>query len=154
MLKSKSKTMYHDDYKTCEETYVTLCIYPGEVDPDVVTKHLAITPTRSQKSGDTPDIQTSTQKAPKPNAWFLSSKSEVSSKDLRRHIDFILDKVAPRANSLRELKELGSEIRVSCYWASKYGHGGPTISPHQMRKLVLLDIELELDLYLPGQEEK
>ncbi len=153
MLKSKSKRMYHDDYKTCEETFATLCIYPGEVDPDEVTKRLKITPTSSQKKRDALYIQNS---APVkiPSAWFLSSKTQVSSKDLRRHIDFILDKIIPKAYALHGLKELGSEVKLSCYWVSKHRHGGPIISPCQMKKLVLLDIELDFDLYFFGQEEK
>ena len=37
--------MYDDYYATCAETHATLCIYPGEIDPDEISRRLAIEPT-------------------------------------------------------------------------------------------------------------
>jgi len=145
--------MYNDDYETCQETYATLCVYLEGVDPNEVTKRLGIKPTKVQRKGETPDIQSKLPTALKPTAWFLSSKGQCISKDSRRHLDFILDQLVPKADVLQELRQLGSKMHISCYWLSKSGHGGPTIPPEQMRRLALLDLELWFDIYFTNEEE-
>ena len=98
-------------------------------------------------------FQTKLPKAVMPNAWFFSSKGKITSKDLRRHLDFILDHLVPKTDDLHKLQQFDSKMCISCYWLSKYGHGGPTISPDQMRKLALLNLELWFDMYFLNEDE-
>ena len=145
--------MYNDNYETCQKTYAILCIYLEDIKPEEVTERLKIEPTRIQSKGEVVHIQTKLPKAVMPNAWFLSSQGKLLSKDLRRHLDFILDQLVPKVADLHELQQLGSKMCISCYWLSKCGSSGPTISPEQMRKLVLLNLELWFDIYFPIEDE-
>lgn len=76
------------------------------------------------------------------NAWFLSSETHVVSKDLRRHLDWVLDQIEPAASSLRALGNApGVRIEIYCSWWSATGNGGPTLSPPQFRRLADLGLE-------------
>ena len=135
---------YDDEYPTCENTYATLRIYHEE--PEVITQTLKIEPTSIIKKGER-------RKAKNPrsvseiNGWFLESEYEVKSKDSRRHIDWIIDKLKPVKKSLKTLQNNGAKMDICCYWLSASGHGGPTVSPKQMANLVELNLEVWWDIY-------
>ncbi|ELA8118516.1 DUF4279 domain-containing protein [Vibrio parahaemolyticus] len=130
---------YIDDYKSCNRTYATLLIYPGEISADTVTHLLGLEPTRTSKAEDFP--------VKIVNGWFLSSKGHVQSKDSRRHIDYLLGLILPLKDKLEELKDTGACIEICCYWESASGNGGPTMSPPQMSILGELEIELWWDIW-------
>ncbi|MCU0914205.1 MAG: DUF4279 domain-containing protein [Planctomycetes bacterium] len=136
---------YNDEYATCEKTYATLCIYPGERDPDEVTERLRVQPTSIQRRGE-PFVVSSLRRC-RLHAWFLCSQEYVESRDSRRHIDWILDRVEPARQALAALREGGARRYLSCYWLSAHGHGGPILSPQQMRRLADLDLECGYDIY-------
>ena len=79
--------MYNDDYKTCSTTYATLRIIG--LSPDEVTLRLGVSPTDSFARGDVRHAARM-----RHDGWFLSSKEAVDSKDVRRHLDWILDQLA------------------------------------------------------------
>lgn len=137
--------MYNDNYETCSRTYVTLRIYCDNIQPDKLSEYLGITPTETQTKGQKNKLLKN--RTIKFNGWFLSTKDVIDSKDCRRHIDYIADKVLPMKNKLKSLIEDGSEIDLSCYWESESGQGGPTLSPQQLTKLANLGIELWFDIY-------
>ena len=85
------------------------------------------------------------------DAWFLSSKLSVDSKNVRRHLDWVLDQLGGRRVALRDLAERGAKLDVNCYWVSASGHGGPMLSPPQLTKLADLEIELQFDVYFAGR---
>ena len=86
-------------------------------------------------------------KQSKKNGWFLTSKNEVDSKDTRRHIDWIINKIKSKKELINQLQENGVTFDISCFWESKYGQGGPMISPSQMTELSLLNISVWWDIY-------
>ena len=144
--------MYNDDYATCKETFATLRIYPGDVDPQTVTERLGLTPSRWQRCGEVPP--NSTRKLPaRISACFLTSEQQVRSNDARRHIDWILDRVSPSSKALLTLQEAGCRMDITCFWLSRDGHGGPALSPCQMKRLAELNLELSFDIYGPFNEE-
>lgn len=134
--------MYSDDYETCKSTYATWRLYPAALDPDEVTERLGISPSEVQREGDR---RRST--SIKLNGWFLCSRGQVVSRDARRHIDWILDQIEPVAAELDKLRSLGARADISCFWLSAYGHGGPTISPHQSGRLAALNLDCWFDVY-------
>ena len=71
----------------------------------------------------------------------------MTSRDCRRHIDWLLDQVSGRDVQLHKLQESECKISVSCFWASAIGHGGPTLSPSQMKRLAMLNVDLGFDFY-------
>ena len=143
---------YDDDYPTCAGTYTTLRIYPGEIDPAAVTDRLGIEPSKWQRRGEPTRHAGGPSKVAPLNGWFLESRGQVDSRDSRRHVDWLLDRVEPSAEALRSLQGAGCRMDISCFWTSRSGHGGPTIPPDQMRRLAALDIELWFDFYGPYDE--
>ncbi|WP_435018133.1 DUF4279 domain-containing protein [Tundrisphaera sp. TA3] len=143
---------YDDDYPTCHSTYATLRIYPGEIDPATVTDRLGIEPTGWQRRGEMDRGSGRITRVTPINGWFLGSKGRVESRDSRRHIDWILDRVEPKAAAIRSLQEEGCRMDVSCFWTSQSGHGGPSLPPTQMRRLADLNLELWFDFYGPYED--
>lgn len=146
--------MYDDEYGTCAKTHATLLIYPIRTDPDAITRRLGIEPTSWQRKGG--PMAGSRPRPPRiaeVDLWSLSTKGRFESRDSRRHVDWILDQLEGKAAELRSLQEEGARIAVNCYWLSRSGHGGPIISPGQMRRLGALNIELWFDVYFVGEDE-
>ena len=128
-----------DDYPTCAATYVTFRIYSGDIPPQEVSAMLCLTPTRAQ---------TETRNGAPLNGWFLSTKDKVDSRDVRRHLDCLLEQIVPVRNQLSELQNIpGVWMDIFCYWRSAHGHGGPTLDPKHMRSLADLDLEIGFDFY-------
>lgn len=141
--------MYDDDYGTCERTHATLLIYPVRTDPETITGRLGIEPTKWQRKGEPIP---GTQQTAEVDLWYLGTKERVESRDSRRHVDWLLDAIEGKAAVVRALQEEGARIAVNCFWLSRSGHGGPTISPGQMRRLGGLNIELWFDVYFVGDD--
>ena len=79
--------------------------------------------------------------------WFLTSEDEIDSRDVRRHIDYLLDKIEGKADSLVSIRESGGSADIMCFWVSAAGQGGPSLWPTQMAKLAELDLEIWFDIY-------
>lgn len=137
---------YDDGYPTCAETHVVLRIYPGDLDPTTVTERLGIEPSKVQRRGVVRPIMGVPKQAPL-NGWFLDSEGHIESRDTRRHIDWLLDRVEGKAAALEALVESGARVDICCPWVSRSGHGGPCLSPAQLRRLADLGIEFWFDLY-------
>lgn len=124
----------------------------------MITEKLGVQASMWQRSGEAPNYLKTPESSPwksRPamlNAWFLSSDNHVESRDVRRHIDWVLDQIVGASAAVLDLQKQGCAMELSCYWASAVGHGGPLISPLQMRKLVMLNLELGFDIYEPDDD--
>jgi hypothetical protein len=143
LKRSTAFSMYDDDYPTCEETYATLRIYHDRLDPDDVSKRLALTPSNAHKKGDTLE----SGRALPSGGWFLSSQDKLTSKDVRRHVVLILDQLDGKAHELLTLQAQGYEMDLFCFWASASGHGGPELDHEIMQRLASLRLNIGFDLY-------
>jgi hypothetical protein len=141
---------YDDDYATCDETFATLRIYPGTIMPDEVTRELGIGPSSTEVEGQ---LRSRRQPPSRCNGWFLCSKGQITSRDSRRHIDWLLDRLLPVRDALLGLRDRGARMDVFCFWVSAHGHGGPMLSVKQMKGLVELDLECGYDMYYLGDDE-
>lgn len=139
--------LYDDDYASCRKTFATLCLYHPVNDPSTVAEQLGLTPTRSFRQGDVRNARSTVHPTYPVSGWFFSTEESIKSRDLRRHLDYILGRLAHRGPQLSVLRTQGWTTAVNCFWSSIQGHGGPTVSPVQMAGLVALDLELSLDLY-------
>ena len=135
-------TDYDDDYPTCEATRVTLRVYTGEVDPEEVTAVLGLNPTAIHRAGGSRPGQRKTV-----NGWFFGSAQHVDSRDSRRHIDWLLSHISPRKHLIHGLIGRGVKADICCFWSSKQGHGGPTLSRVQLIGLADLGIDFWYDIY-------
>jgi Domain of unknown function (DUF4279) len=143
-------TPINDAEPACDRTCAQLLIYSSELKPKEITDFLkGIEPTAQvlskQPEGEYPG---------RANGWFLSSENFVNSKDLRTHLDWLLKMIAPRAVELTELQAReGVKMYVYCPWWAKYGGGGPSIWPEQMKMLSALNLECTIDFADYSEQE-
>lgn len=144
--KMRIQTPYDEDYGTCEYTHAWLRIMHETVDTDEVTAILGVRPTKAQRRGD--------PKKGKPDqfyskgGWFLSTEGILKSKDARHHLDWIIERIAGKKQAFIQLHQRGYLVDLCVRWDSLSGHGGPTVSPSQMKALAELEIELWFDVYV------
>lgn len=151
---SSRRTPYNDSYPTCERTCAELLIYPGEMDPLLVTRRLELEPTRIQRAGEKVRNSLGRERTVPLNGWFLSSEGKISSMDLRRHLDWLLKKLLPQREAMFALQNIeGLKMGVNCIWWSAYGQGGPTLWPEQMRGLAELGLECSFDISFFGEDD-
>ncbi|WP_425615793.1 DUF4279 domain-containing protein [Anatilimnocola sp. NA78] len=137
------------DYPTCERTYITLRIYPESLDPSDVTARLGIEPSSWQRRGESRQPGSLPAKL---HGWFLSSQGVVESRDMRRHLDWLLSIVESRANAILDLQSKSCRMDISCFWVSSSAHGGPSVLPGQMRELARLNLALDFDIYFGSDQ--
>jgi hypothetical protein len=142
-----------DEYATCAGTYATLRIYPERLDPVEVTARLGISPSSWQRRGEIRNPGSKRQVPASIHGWFLTSEGVVESRDIRRHLDWLIAQVGPKAGVLSALQSEGCRTDVSCNWLSRSGHGGPTVTPVQMGELARLGLELWFDVYFMRGED-
>jgi hypothetical protein len=140
-------TEVNDGYETCERTCAVLRIYPGELNPSEVTKELGIQPTSSVLAGQRgKENSLGLARVGRINAWLLSSEPVVHSRDLRHHLDWLLDLLETGGDALRRLQaQPDVRMSVNCVWWSRYGDGGPTLWPEQMLRLAQLNLECSFE---------
>jgi len=133
----------NDSDKSCLLTNASLCIY--YVDPEIVTHKLKITPTLWQKIGVSSALPSGKKKIGTVNSWVLDSDRHISSKDLRTHLNWLLDQIMPLKNQILELQQIpGTKMTIRCIWFSAEGVGGPTLWPEQMERMAELNLECNI----------
>jgi hypothetical protein len=137
--------MYDDNYETCDKTFLTLRVYCENKNPDEISSLLEIKPSSIQTKGQETDL--TKKRVIKINGWFLTTEDLINSKDCRRHIDYLTSKLIPIKAKLKKLKNDGAKIDITCFWTSKDGHGGPTLSQKQFLELAELEIDFWFDIY-------
>jgi Domain of unknown function (DUF4279) len=152
-LAEVTENVYNDDYATCEQTYVTLCLYHDDLGPEVVSQDLGLQPTLAHKRGEIRNAANEQQYAYKTGGWFLESTGVVHSRDVRRHIDWLLDLIEPKLGTLKRLRAAGYATVVSCFWVSAHWHGGPMLCPAQLARLAALGLEVWFDIYFSPSDE-
>ena len=137
------KTPVDKDYPTCHECSASFCIISPIGDPYDWTTKLAINPDRVHRKGDVFTNAIGKQRSQKLNGWFLESEGFVKSKDLRDHLDYVLDKLIPAREALIDMQELNEiTMTISCHWWGDM-HSGPVLWPKQLKKLSQLNVEVE-----------
>lgn len=143
-------TPIDDDYGTCEWTAATLAIY--DIDPAIISTKLNITPSSSETIGKPRIMPSGVERIGTNHSWLFSTKQiELNSKDLRTHLNWLLDKIEPFETGLKELQQItGVKMAIRCSWRSKYGDGGPTLWPEQMERMAKLNLELTMSFLYEG----
>ncbi len=131
------------------KTHAQLRIYHDELDPERITSLLGIEPSQIQVRGRARTTSIGKDFTPPIGGWFLSTKGINTSRDVRRHVAWILDRLAGKDDILRSLQADGCRMDIFCYWLSADGHGDPIPSPAIMRRLGELELEIRFDIYGP-----
>jgi hypothetical protein len=122
---------------------VTLRLNNEDLDPNMITSRLRITPTDTFRRGD-PGVHGGPPS--RLGGWRLSTEG-FESLDIREHVDHLLDQLDPIASALAELHGQGIRQDVFCYWATSDGQGGPQLDASQMRRLAALGLSILFDVY-------
>jgi hypothetical protein len=148
------RTPYNDDYQTCERTFAELLIYPEALNPAEITTRLGIEPTQMNVKG-VERATPSGRMMPAPKSlWALSSEGTVDSLDVRRHLDWLIERLMPARAALLELQLVPrTRMGVNIVWWSAHGTGGPTLWPEQMAGLAELGLEVSFDVSFFGPED-
>ena len=157
MNKADSRlTPYDDWYSTCERSDATFAIYSPDLDPEYISVRLKIVPTSRQRVGEVAGPNSIGRfRGYNIGGWFLSSEAHVQSRDLRRHLDWLLAQLLPLAPEVLAIQELpGVKMRVNCIWWSAFASGGPTLWPEQMAGLASLNLECSFDISFHGVEDE
>lgn len=153
-------TELDDDYGTCERTYTELRIYSESLSPDEITQKIGVTPTSTQVKGEikkrflkiNSNLAVPKERTVPINGWFFSSEGTVASKDVRRHLDFLLSRIKKVESRFLELQNEELTIGINCVWWSANNSGGPAIWPEQMACLGELGLELSFDFCFYGDD--
>src|SRR5713226_10670143 len=116
--------MYVDSYSTCAVTHASLGIFHDDLDPEEITRLLGLQPTRGWKRGEPRNPRARTPIPAKFGVWLLSTRGIVQSRDVRRHIDWLLDRAEPRGAVFKMLHERGCRTDLRCFWLSRGRAGG------------------------------
>lgn len=153
-LTGSRTTDYDDEYATCERTLARFSIYSGEKPPEEITLTLELAPTHQCEIGQVRTNSIGRTRTDSLNAWFLSSEGFISSRELRRHLDWLLENLVTRSTQIAKLqKTSGIKMRVDCIWWSAFGQGGPTLWPEQMNIMAKLNLECAFDVSFYGLQE-
>ena len=145
----QSSAAYDDNYRTCVSTSARLRVMGEELDPQAITLALGVEPTRTQVRGELP--APGSNHPYKYSGWFLETQGNVQSRDVRRHIDWLLSKVVGKGETFSKLRSEGHLTDVCCPWFS-IGQGGPTLGAAQMSGLSELGVELWFDVYFAEED--
>lgn len=152
--KSRLTSRGGPDYDTCARTYATLRIYSDTVPPEAMTAKLGVQPDSTMTKGFAHELPSGRVREATVSGWFLSSEGQVASKDMRDHLDWLLDQLRPAAAGLSVLQAEEVRMEVWCRWDSASGHGGPTSEPEQMQQMATLNLQCGFDIYFAADEEE
>lgn len=117
------------------------------LDPDDVSRRLALVPGDSHRSGD-PHLGKAGRRYAdfSEGLWALSS-SLVETASLEEHLGDIISRVGPKSDVLRELRLLGFRTDVFVGVFGQGGNSGFSISSATLAALGELGLTLEVDIY-------
>jgi hypothetical protein len=132
----------------CKRTYVTFRLLGDLLSPSNITSRLGIAPSKAFAKGEMWDKAGIRQCT--TGIWKLSSKDELMTTNLERHLVFLLERLEPVTLEIIKIADERSlETDFFCYWLSVTGHGGPEFSPGVLRRISNLNASLNLDFYGP-----
>ena len=150
MKHSHDRRRYDHKYPSCVRTYVALAVYSKALDARSLTKALGLRPSRTMIAGQLMS-SIGTPRIAKWNGWFFSSQRKCLSRDLRAHLDFVLDRIAPAKEALERLLHQDCEAHLSAFWDSAAGNGGPLRDHRIIARLAEFPLELHFDIWFSGR---
>ena len=141
---------YDDNYSTCSKTSADFRIKHDLLDPNYISQLLGLSPSWGGMKGD---VWTGISRPSRFGIWALSTEGNVVSRDLRRHIDWLVGQLEGKESALALLKEQDYSMDVFCNWIRLGGTGGPTLSPRNMGGLAVLGLELAFEFWSINEQE-
>jgi Domain of unknown function (DUF4279) len=147
-------TPYNDDYDICDRTVAELRIYGDELDPELLSQRLGISSSTAQHKGQVFTNSLGRSRTAKVGGWFLSSENSVNSRELRRHLDWLIAQLRDVTHELIALQnESDTRMNITVIWWSNSGDGGFTLEPQHMRAMAEMNVECRFELAFYGPED-
>jgi hypothetical protein len=140
---------YDDNYSTCKETSAVFRIVHDMLQPPDITAQINLTPTRAWRKGEPAEWR---GRPARTGMWMLDTEGTVLSRDLRRHLDWLITQLQDKHIQLDELRQQGYSMDVFCHWVQLGGTGGPTLSVRNMQGLAALSLELGFEFWSENED--
>ena len=141
---------YDDNYGTCKETSAAFRIIHPALDPNRTSQELGLQPSWAWRKGEGRGRRSIPSRT---GIWGLDTEGILTSRDLRRHLDWLLDHLEPKAAVLEDLRLQGYRMDVFCLWCRLGGTGGPMLSPRNMARLAALNLTIGFEFWAVDEDE-
>lgn len=141
---------YHDDYGTCKETSTCFRIMHPDLDLAAISQQLDLVPAWTRQKGQ---IYGKRKTPHRISIWALDTDCIITSRDTRRHLDWLLDQLEPKRDVLTQFRERGYEMDLYCMWCGLGGTGGPMLSPYQMTRMAALQLTIGFEFWYEDEDE-
>lgn len=146
-------TDYNPLWPTTSRVAAKLLVHSRIMGLDEISSALDLTPTSAHPAA--PHLPAGDRRREfrrTTNTWAFTSEDDVSSMDIRDHLDWLLERIGPRQDSLAAVRAGGKAQASIVVSYALLGTGGPSLWPKQMRRIADLDMELSFHLtYDPGE---
>ena len=133
--------VFDDERLGVDRTCAVLCIHSHSLRAIEITQLINLQPTSIVEASLAREFKDTRR----PHGWFLSSEKQVSSKELKTHLDWLIAEITPNKKSLFKLqRRRGIKVMVRCPWWTN-GDDGPVLWPAQMMGLGQLNLECAFD---------
>ncbi|QDU23969.1 DUF4279 domain-containing protein [Urbifossiella limnaea] len=135
---------------------VSFCLIGPDLDPEVVTTRLGLTPDQAERRGDERRHQRSGAVLGlfHEGLWALGSLPRVDSKDVNDHFRWVLGRLLPHKEAVLELAR-GGEVFFNVLWKSTYLYAGtgPLIDAECLAGVAALGGGMGFDIYQVDEPE-
>lgn len=142
---------YDDDYATCYKTSAAFRIMHADLNPDTVSRELGLQPDWAYHKGQPRGGRNTPSKF---GNWGFETDNKVVSRDLRHHLDWLLDVLEPHRARLFHWQQKGYNMDIFCMWVKASGTGGPTLSPRNMARLANLNLLVSIEFWNHEDEDE
>ncbi|MGG6297116.1 DUF4279 domain-containing protein [Leptolyngbya sp. AN02str] len=148
-----SSKHYLNNNPACKETHLRFGILGSDLEPDEVTRVLQIQPHKAFAKGDLFETRSGQHKR-SSGLWSFNTKSLVNSTSPEIHAEYLLDRIEPRAETLKSVfQERGYRLSISVWWEGNDYHGGFTLSTKTLRRLSCICEEISFFFISSDSEE-
>ena len=140
---------YDDNYGTCKETSTCFRIMHPDLDLAAISQQLDLVPAWTRQKGQIYGKST----PQRISIWALDTEGIITSRDMRRHLDWLLDQLEPKRDVLAQFRERGYEMDLYCLWCRLGGTGGPMLSPYQMTRMAALELTIGFEFWHEDEDE-
>jgi hypothetical protein len=130
----------------CAECFASLRLYGDSLNPEEITRLLQMNPSDAAVKGEDSKSSSGKSRQAPTGRWILGTDGKLTSTNLEKHIEWILDRLASTGIKIDDLPGV-ERADIFGYWASASGHGGPGFSSELMGRLAEAHLPLGLDIY-------
>lgn len=134
-----------EENTSCADLYA-YCGLVGNLErPDEITSRLKIKPTWAFAKGQIIYSRGKPAGKRREGNWSISSKGQLETTSMERHLLFLLERLEPVKSELLEIAErLSLTVHFSCVWTFTDVIGGPILTTNTLRRIADLGAYLSI----------